>query len=97
LELLPSFVDQQDAYLKRLFAFDDYLQDLQKDAQTSSYNVELPADVRQNARAKAVDIHNVRGKLGTPLRFYTKDDPRLSLVPPGTKAIWRDNAIFEIN
>ena len=97
LELLPSFVDQQDAYLKRLFAFDDYLQDLQKDAQTSSYNVELPADVRQNARAKAVDIHNVRGKLGTPLRFYSKDDPRLSLVPPGTKAIWRDNAIFEIN
>jgi len=97
LELLPSFVDQQDAYLKRLFAFDDYLQDLQKDAQTSSYNVELPAETRQNFRAKAVDIHNVRGKLGTPLRFYTKDDPRLSLVPPGTKAIWRDNAIMEIN
>lgn len=96
LELLPQFADQQEAYTKRLFAFDDYLQDLQREAQTSSYNVELPADVRQNARAKAVDIHNVRGKLGTPLRFYTKDDPRLSQLPSGTKALWRDNAIFEI-
>jgi len=96
LELLPQFADQQAAYTKRLFAFDDYLQDLQSEAQASSYNVELPADVRQNARAKAVDIHNVRGKLGTPLRFYTKDDPRLSQLPSGTKALWRDNAIFEI-
>jgi len=88
LNLLPGIFDNPTAYRSRLFALDDYLILLQNQAIEDSFNKKLPSDLNRAARERASILHNVRENIGSPLRIYDYEDPRLKLVPPGTPFLW---------
>jgi len=88
LDLVPKLFDNPTAYRSRLFTLDDYLIRLQDQAIDNSFNSKIPAEQRQQHRQWATILHNVRENIGSPLRIYSVDDPRLKLVPPGTPFLW---------
>ena len=106
LNLLPKLWDNPTAYRSRLFTLDDYLIRLQEQAIETAFetaeslplpargktviNEKVPAELRRQAREKAIIIHGVRENIGSPLRIYSNDDPRLKLVPKGTPFLWNN-------
>jgi hypothetical protein len=95
LQLLPTYFDRPQAYAQRVFAFDSYLLGLQEEALKNSYNTQLPADVRQAARAKVADIHSVRMNVGAPIRIQDANDPRVLQLPSGTYYLFQDKDIYQ--
>jgi hypothetical protein len=95
LQLLPTYFDRPQAYAQRVFAFDSYLLGLQEEALKNSYNTQLPADVRQAARAKSADIHSVRMNVGAPIRIQDANDPRVLQLPSGTYYLFQDKDVYQ--
>jgi hypothetical protein len=88
LDLTPGLLDNPTAYRSRLFVLDDYLIQLQDEALRNTFNQQLTVAQRQQAREKATEIHGLRELVGSPLRIYSANDPRLQTLPPGTPFLW---------
>ena len=88
LDLMPGIIDNPTAYRSRLFVLDDYLIQLQDEAKNNTFNDNLTVDQRKQSREKATDVHGLRELVGSPLRIYSANDPRLSQLPAGTPFLW---------
>ena len=88
LDLMPGIIDNPTAYRSRLFVLDDYLIQLQDESLRNTFNQQLTVDQRRQSREKATDVHGLRELIGSPLRIYSANDPRLQTLPPGTPFLW---------
>jgi hypothetical protein len=88
LDLMPGIIDNPTAYRSRLFVLDDYLIQLQDEAKSNTFNDNLTVEQRKQSREKATDVHGLRELVGSPLRIYSANDPRLQQLPPGTPFLW---------
>jgi len=88
LDLMPGIIDNPTAYRSRLFVLDDFLIQLQDESLRNTFNQQLTLEQRKQSREKATDIHGLRELIGSPLRIYSADDPRLQTLPPNTPFLW---------
>ena len=88
LDLMPGIIDNPTAYRSRLFVLDDYLIQLQDEAKSNTFNDNLTVEQNKQAREKLTDVHGLRELIGSPLRVYSSNDPRLQQLPPGTPFLW---------
>jgi len=84
LDLESALFDRPGAYMSRLIAYDQLLQELQRNEIRDFNNDELPPDVRKDIRASLKTIHDARALIGAPIAIEGKGDPLLDTLPMGT-------------
>jgi hypothetical protein len=92
LDVLPSFIDNPEAYRNRLLGLDTLLASIEQQA-IRKYNTQtLPAAEVRKAAADFEEVRQLRGLLGMPPRIPLTPEGKevFEKLPPGAWYIWND-------